>query len=617
MVREVLADRGNFVNRELEQTAFLAALADHFVDSELEPDDLSGPRRNVLVFHGRGGIGKTKLLQHLVERTPDIIDKMNGGHAVITRMDLAQMGGAPIEQLILALRADLAGKRIPTAAFDLALLSFWEERHPGEDLSNALRSAGLIRRAADELRLKEELSSNIATILEESAGAAAGPLVRATRAGTSKAREMYRKRRLTAELPALQRLLDTPATLRALSEYPRLLTPELRKVAWADRPRWVVFLDNFQSLRNLATGDRTNEWLIQRVVDTLPDVLFVLFSHYRLDWDDPAVQCDINEAGPDYWPTLAATAPDDVLQLLVPGLTESHSTEVIAGELRDPNIPPIDPSLFREIVARAQGWPMYLRVAAERVRSAALRGSVVDVRDLGAFPELVGTIMDSLPEMHRDLMRAAALLDSFDEELLTATAGLRTHGPTERFLAEANLVDRTDADLPFSVHDIIRGTVRKYDRRYATGWGSRDWSDACTRAFRELERRFSNTSGDRPRLAILRFAYLLMQAEGMSATWVHKGLMATGSVALAAEQVPAVKLEGTNHSWADWLAALVHARAVPPDEPQPDQKRADQLRDLLATPAPSEDLRRTAQRWLGYAERTWDMEKRPPRSSQS
>src|SRR5690242_3124531 len=61
--RELMANDA-FTNRTAQWRAVLAALAEHVqrvTAHGFAVDDVESPRRNVIVFHGVGGIGKTTL----------------------------------------------------------------------------------------------------------------------------------------------------------------------------------------------------------------------------------------------------------------------------------------------------------------------------------------------------------------------------------------------------------------------------------------------------------------------------------------------------------------------------------------------------------------------------
>ncbi|MFF5092030.1 hypothetical protein [Streptomyces niveus] len=139
-----------FTNRQAQWELVAAALGEHLrhtAEPGFDVEDLERPRHNVMTFHGVGGIGKTTLSRKL-EAALTGADQRPAqwgepawpkGRILPVRIDLARSSGTSFEDLVLTIRAALAGLGRPLPAFDIALRRYWETQHPGESLEEYMR----------------------------------------------------------------------------------------------------------------------------------------------------------------------------------------------------------------------------------------------------------------------------------------------------------------------------------------------------------------------------------------------------------------------------------------------------------------------------------------------
>ncbi|MFD7734561.1 ATP/GTP-binding protein [Kitasatospora phosalacinea] len=530
-----------FTNRQQQWAQVAAAVAEHLqrvADPGFDVQDLEAARRNVLVFHGIGGIGKSTLSR----KVEAALGGASGRPAqwgepswpavpalLPVRIDLARSAGMDFERLVLTLRLALAGLDRALPAFDLALLRYWEHNHPGEGLEEYLRRAGLVHRLAKALpgqvegalsKAAEELA--LPGLVGSAVGQVAGAVVRAVRERRTTARAL-------AGCPRLADLLEAEPDLDALSFYPHLLAYELDRLPAKKKVVPVVLLDTFEDV-----GDRTHrdlERLVQRVVWLMPNALFVVTGRSRLQWADGALQGQLDYTGSAAWPQLAAhlprprtepgavpdggaaagTVPDVVVggaavaggagemdrQVLIGDFSPEDRDDYLARRLTRPDGEPlIGPELRAVIAERSHGLPLYLDLAVQRFLEIRRTRTPVAADVDHDFPALLARTLQDLTEGERHVLRAACLLEAFDVPLATAAAGL-THQAAARRLVERPLVLQHPAGLwPYHLHGVVRSTLRRADDRTDDSWSAPDWHAAAERAFTAIgERWTASTTG--------------------------------------------------------------------------------------------------------------------------
>src|SRR5437660_1397923 len=156
-----------FTNRLSEVEAFAVGLRG--VREERQPlpgavEDLSHPRRNVLVFYGMGGIGKTTLSRELQRR----FDKglLDGAeHRVSLRVDFGELSALDLEATLLRMRGCLAalGGKWPT--FDLAMAAYWERKHPGEPLREFIEHHPILSRISATIGIPDQIQSALDSLV--------------------------------------------------------------------------------------------------------------------------------------------------------------------------------------------------------------------------------------------------------------------------------------------------------------------------------------------------------------------------------------------------------------------------------------------------------------------
>ncbi|WP_405553714.1 ATP/GTP-binding protein [Streptomyces sp. NBC_01171] len=458
--------------------------------------DLEAPRRNVLVFYGVGGIGKSTLSRGVADRLADGISGREDwpplhpsvGRVLPIRIDLSRETGADVESLMLALRLAVADLGHAMPAFDIAFQRYWQTVHPGEPLEEYLRHRTWFSRLPGSNVLPQQMQSVLsdaaqAVTLPGTAGALVGVGLRAL---VGALRDRRHRVRTLAGCRRLADLLEAEPNQDTLSYFAHLLAWDLEQLPEKHRVTPVVMLDTFEEAGH--RGHRDLEKLLQRVVWLMPNALFVVTGRNRLQWADATLEGQLDWAGPEYWPQLVGGALEEPRQHTVGYLSAEDCEIYLCERLTIGGEPLLDDRARRFITRNSYGLPLYLDLAVMRFLDLYRRsGRAPDVHEFNLdFPALVArTFRDLAPETRR-VLRSVSLLDSFSISLATTAAGL-DHDAPAMDLAERPFVDADPAaPWPFRLHDLIRGTVREADSTSEDRWSEADWQRAALRAFQAL-----------------------------------------------------------------------------------------------------------------------------------
>ncbi|WP_328688030.1 ATP/GTP-binding protein [Streptomyces phaeochromogenes] len=512
-----------FTNREAQWRVFSSALEGHLQHVSgpgFDAADLEAPRRNLLVFYGVGGIGKSTLSRRLeaalanAERRPTQWGEpaWRGPRIVPVRLDLARSANTDFERVVVTIRlAVAAAVGRPMPAFDIALRRYWDHQHPGEPLEEYLRGDGLAARFGTAL--PEQMKAALGEVAQGLAlpgmlGSAVGQL---TGALVGALREHRRSVRALAGCARLADLLEADTDLEALSYYPHLLAWELARLPARKQIAPVVLLDTFEDI-----GDRTHrdmERLLQHVVWLMPNVFFVVTGRNRLQWADPALHGQLDWTGPAAWPGLAdralpapraaAADPGGRRQILIGDFSDEDRHDYLTHRLATDGQPLIDPSLRRVIAERSHGLPLYLDLAAMRFLEIRRTGLTPQPADFDVeFPALIARTLTDLTPDERHVLRSVSLLDAFDIPLATASAGTSRDAPVLRLL-ERPFIRHTPTGLwPYHLHALIRSTLRAAEDTTDDRWSPRDWKNAAERAHTAVGQQWAEHTGPGRRLLI-------------------------------------------------------------------------------------------------------------------
>jgi len=484
-----------FTDRKLESTALKHSLAAHRKNID---GTLDSSARNVLVFYGVGGVGKTTLSERLDAWIDGRLSLDDGwGFQPDThvdasvRIDLHGSGGQfDVLAAVLAIRHGVGGLKKSWPAFDLAFAAYWSAAHPGEDLPE-------FRHRGSEF--SDTIAETIGNVVSDIGvlDTAIGVGVRSIRALVA---EVSRRslRRLAFEsienyVDLLERCAELPAKsephLDLLVELVELIDVDLERWPTGQRPMLVIFVDTIERL--VADPRRSGEAILNKIVYLLPSALFVMTGRNMLDWHE-ARRHELKHSGPRVWPLLVPGSDVEPRQHLLGKLSPSDARELILRRRKHFDLP-ISDAVVEELVTSSGGLPQYLDLActvALKVKENG--GTAVSAEDItGSLGELVMRVLEDVPADEQRAIRAAALFPFFDVPLIASAAGV-DHGTAERAVLRPMIDHREGASLPYRMHDEIRNAIRSSDHRISGGWAAGDWKAAASRALGEIRRRHDN-----------------------------------------------------------------------------------------------------------------------------
>jgi tetratricopeptide (TPR) repeat protein len=455
-------------------------------------------RKNVLVYYGVGGIGKTTLSEELEHRfTAQAGTGKNPERAAI-RFDFAESAAFDMESYVLRLRAGMGHLAARWHAFDVAFSVYWEKAHPGETLDEFITKDSALRRVARTVGLSEQ----IAATLTDAFGAALPGVARAAHVlgelAYTQAKRAVISHRVLKNCDLLAELIEADADIETLSYFPYLLAWDLARLP-PPHPKVVVLWDTFEKVTARATREM-ERWL-QRSAFLMPNVLFVVTGRNRLDWADLSHATELDFTGPQRWPLLqAGQLGEEPRQHLVGYLSATDADAYLTSALTQEGQPAIPAAIRDRITAASGGLPLYLDLAVTMYLDMISRGETPMAEKFGQpLPEVCGKILRDLEHDERNLLRAAALVDTFDPGMLHAACPHVPDSAISRFVARPFLEMDPDRTWPYAMHATLRDAIRQADTGLRDSWSPRERSEVAGRIGSYLQHAATSAaqSGDR------------------------------------------------------------------------------------------------------------------------
>ncbi|MEU8801257.1 tetratricopeptide repeat protein [Spirillospora sp. NPDC048819] len=486
-----------FANRISEIESFdssIEALNEVLNEAEISPVvDRSAPRKNVLVYYGVGGIGKTTLSQELERRyLEEGFDSRRTRPPAVVRIDFAESSSYDLESYVLRLRAGL-GRLVPRfPAFDLALSVYWSRAHPGEPLEDFINRDSVLGRARDR-----DLAENISSAVTDVAGLIPGTeaAYRLANLAFSRVKEAVVNHRTLKKCELLPELLEADPDSDTLSYFPYLLAWDIARLPQPTSPP-VVFLDTYEVITDRATRE-AERWL-QRSVFLMPNVLFVVTGRNRLDWAELTRPDELDFIGLERWPHLyAGHIGREPRQHLVGYLSAHDAHSYLESAVTNAGRSAIPQDIRESIVSASAGLPLYLDIAVTTYLDLLARGRTPATADFGPpLPAVAVRMLRDLTRDERDLLRAAALLNGFDLEAIRAACPHVADAAIRRFRDRPFLEVDPDRLWPYSLHQVLRDAIREADVDLSDSWSPGERAEVAARIGDHLRYVVAKANGD-------------------------------------------------------------------------------------------------------------------------
>ena len=474
-----------FTDREAERGIFVEKIRSMPWEGPDPIESVCDParaRKNVLMYYGMGGVGKTTLSRQLQAMSSDIDPRFERWQ-VTCRLDFAELSAFDREIVLLRLRAAFGKSRVKFPAFDLALAAYWERKHPGEPLTEFLGRRSALGRLSADLDLADQVQSTL-----ESLTGGLGIVSAAWNVGSMLRNglvDRIRERRLLHDCPYLEPILEEPSPDTMRLFMPALLAWDLAKAQETRPVLAVAFMDTWERIQEQPAEFESLEDTINRAVFLMPNLLFVFTGRNRLDWDRESRSGALGYAGRRCWPTLEPEPGSS--QYMLNGLSTIDSDSYLQERLTMNGRPAIPVAAREKIVAAAEGMPLYLELSVEHYDELLARGEQPDLDEFGTgLPQLVIRMTRDLSEPERSLLRAAALVRAFDRHLLREAVPGVGDAAIHRFLARAFVRGDRDGWLKHSIHDVLRQSVLEFDRETVDAWSPAEWRETAVRVMQYL-----------------------------------------------------------------------------------------------------------------------------------
>ncbi|MDR2378177.1 MAG: hypothetical protein LBD70_01945 [Bifidobacteriaceae bacterium] len=564
-----------FTDRVDEQTAFLAAAQAMRADLSANAacvDDPTRPRRNVLVYYGVGGIGKSALSQRLENILWKEVPEGAKGRRVAVRIDFDDEGAADIEAVLWRIRSALGSLGPVWKAFDLAFAWYWSESHPGEPINEFLDRSPLVRGLARQFDLGGQFVDSLSWAADVSFGGFAGLAQKGILQGVRAVKDRVAKRQILADCALFESIITASADYDTLSYFPYLLAWDLNnriKKDLANPPEVVIFLDTFEQVTGKLSVSFQN--YLQRLVYLMPNVLFVVTGRNRLDWAERADGAELDYAGQRSWPLLHhSNSTVEPRQHLVGYLSDVDAESYLRTALTRDGEPAIAEPIRHRIVEGARGLPLYLDLSVSHFVTLVGHGVEPGLDDFGGLLVAVASrVMRDLSHQERELARAASLFDRYNAQVLSLAVPAASLGVIGRFLVRPFQTAVAGSTLDHCLHSCMREAIVEGDGQLPDGWTDLDRARALDRVFDGLGR-LATAQKDTAALGeIMQMGLKIAFQRGTSATWLTSAalsLVNSGAIGRLAPIISYQAETGELSSLQNLVRGILLRRAGKPTE---------------------------------------------------
>jgi tetratricopeptide (TPR) repeat protein len=443
--------------------------------------DLDSPRRNVLVYYGIGGIGKTALSRRLERRVLDWELSDDPPARATARMNFEDGTSFDPETFVLHLRVALSPLGSDWTAFDLAFGVYWERAHPGQRLIDFMRENPILG-AAGDTAMYNQMTAALERLPRPRPKIIYGSDGDAPISVYDRVEQAIAQDGLLNDCPYFRALTAAEPNDETLSYLPSLLAWDLDRQQRRTPTLAVIFLDTYEAV----TGrfQREVERTVQRALYLLPNALFVLTGRNRLNWADAGLSDELDYVGTDRWPLLSASnLEQEPRQHLVGYLSEVDCDAFLTNALRIRGAPDPNPEIKRVVVQASRGLPLYLDLAVTHYLHLVATGIRPGPEEFGGpLRSVVTRILRDMGPEERQVVRGLTILDAFDRSLAESVAADVSATAVQAVLARPFIEKTTGETWPYSMHALLRESIRQVDAELRDKWSAREWRNAAARA---------------------------------------------------------------------------------------------------------------------------------------
>ncbi len=566
-----------FTDRKAESVALrqsVLALVDRLRGAEeISTDGL----RNVLVFYGIGGVGKSRLSERLeCWCRHDLADAAEWGHPPLAeplrtgRWDFnGLLGEVNVPSLLIALRAAVTSKHQKWPAFDLALAAYLSATRPGQSVA-ATTSAD---QTGDLLEVLGGLASDMGAsgLVTEFGAATISRLVQLAMKRLNQSKQLRRFDSLRDILDSCGRIPVGDNAPDVAAEILWLLTEEVEACEPARRPAVAIFVDHFEKLQH--SDAIKAERVVNHLMGYLPWVLFVVTGRNQLDWHRD--RDGLRISGQAQWPLLVPQAAEEPHQHLLDRLSLEDARTLLTRR-RERGGWALSDDLLARIAEKSDGWPLQIDAVCQIADNRTMAGDddLTEDEVLGDLPDLVKRLFEDLSPEEAHVFNAACLFPFFDAALVAAVAGT-TVGAVERCIAKTIVSPNPHPTYRYRVHEEIRRLVRRAGSGVKGGWSADDWKKAAESALAEIEKRHrvAEETADaaeregRPRddqavTAAIVVGLTVALNEGVYDAWLSQAVRRAPTIRGLASFLPSPQ-PGRLETEAHALTSYIHAVALP------------------------------------------------------
>lgn len=477
-----------FADRVSEAKALrmsLAAVGDRI---QHEPKIDTNGLRNMLVFYGIGGVGKSRLSERLEAwcrhtlATPHNWGAAPRSHPIGTaRWDfIGLQGQVDVPSLLIAVRAAITARKQKWPAFDLAFAAYLTATRPGQRLATTTTTD----QTADLLQVLGGIAGDLGVpgLVTEFSAATVSRLVSLAMRRLNTVRQLRRFDSLRDILDRCGRIPVGDTAPELAADILWLLTEEVEAVDPSQRPLVAIFVDHFEKLQE--SDAIKAEQVVNLLMGYLPWVLFVVTGRNHVDWGE--ARDGLRIAGPMQWPLLSQSI-EEPRQHLLEYLSQEDTRELLRRRSNSAEWG-ISDGLLEKIAKATNGWPLHIDAVCQLATNRTVAGdSELTEEDLlGELPDLVRRLFEDLTPEEAHVFNAACLLPFFDVSLVAAISGV-TVGAVERCIRRTIVTGNPNSRYPFRVHEEIRRLVRAAGPTVKGGWSTDDWRAAARSALTEAQ----------------------------------------------------------------------------------------------------------------------------------